>query len=315
MEEDGFKLVQSKKRSKKHTKKQYRALVKECVSQDVDIKDDKQIIVNKKDFCERIKKSANDFFHSEFFLKFANDCLVKHQLVDVVFDDTDQTKRHIPRFTSTAVISRINCLGLGSFTISKEAEHQLVFLKCLAKVLGSDNCKENIKVAVFDPIHTKCEEEIIRELGFDYDLKRTDSEEQYSITKEENSGTLFYLPHCPKQLTNNILWSNWNPDILGSNPGKDRDDRSCGLYILGNSFERITTSLPDRLLRENAEYILLASKFIFETKVCNCYKYSDIFNDTSLHSFPIDKLPSPTDAIWGVATEKGRPRYLENCVD
>ena len=87
MEEDGFKLVQSKRSSKKHTKKQHRALAKECVSQDVDIKDYKQIIVNKKDFCERIIKSANDFFHSEFFLKFTNDCLVKHQLVDLVVDN------------------------------------------------------------------------------------------------------------------------------------------------------------------------------------------------------------------------------------
>ena len=58
MEEDGFKLVQSKKRGKNHTKTQNSALVKECVSQDVDIKDDKQIIVNKKDFCERIIKSV-----------------------------------------------------------------------------------------------------------------------------------------------------------------------------------------------------------------------------------------------------------------
>ena len=303
MEEDGFKLVQSKKRSKKRTKKRPNALVNECVSQDCDGKEDQQIIVNKKEFCERILKSANDFFHSEFFLKFANDCLVKHQLIDVVFDNTDQTNRQIPRFTSTTAISRIICLGLGSFTSSKEAEHQLVFLKCLTKVLGLDDCKESTKVSVFDPIHSKCEEDIIRELGFDYDLKRSTSDEKYSIAKEPNSGTLFYLPHCPKQLTSDILWSNWKPNILGSSPVKEHGDLSCGLYILGNSFEGITTSLPDRLLKESAEYILLASKFVFETKVCNCYKYSDIFNDTSLHSFPIDKLPHPTDAIW--ATEKG----------
>merc|ERR1712110_1407502 len=147
MEEDGFKLVQSKKKRKKRTKERPNALANECVSKDCDGKDDQQIIVNKKEFCERILKSENDFFHSEFFQKFTNDCLVKHQLIDVVFDNTDQTNRQIPRFTSTTAISRIICLGLGSFASSKEAEHQLVFLKCLTKVLGLDDCKENTKVS------------------------------------------------------------------------------------------------------------------------------------------------------------------------
>ena len=47
MEEDGFKLVQSKKRIKKRTIKRPNASVNECVSQDCDGKDDQQIIVNK----------------------------------------------------------------------------------------------------------------------------------------------------------------------------------------------------------------------------------------------------------------------------
>ena len=54
---------------------------------------------------------------------------------------------------------------------------------------------ELFRKMVFDPIHTKSEEEIIRELGFDYNLKRTDSEEQYSIAKEENSGTIEIQHH------------------------------------------------------------------------------------------------------------------------
>ena len=52
MEEDGFKLVQSKKRSKTRTKEHPNALVNECVSQDCDGKEDHQIIVNKKEFFE-----------------------------------------------------------------------------------------------------------------------------------------------------------------------------------------------------------------------------------------------------------------------
>jgi hypothetical protein len=135
-------------------------------------------------------------------------------------------------------------------------------------------------------------------------------ESKYILKDETYSGTLFYLPHCPKQLTNNILWANWQPETLGS-IDPISVDKPCvhGLYILGNSFERITSSLPDRILKESAEYILLASKYVFETKVDNCFKFSDIFNDTSLHSFSIDKLPPSSDPIWQFAITKGPPIY------
>ena len=308
MEEDGFVLVPSKKNKRIYkTSKQ-----KKCVNKDIaEGRKDKEEheLVDIKDFCKKIEKSEIDVVNSEFFQRFVNDTLAQHELV--VPNSNFKTKEN--KVSSTNIISKIICLGLGNFTSSKEGEYQLVFLKCLVKILGLEDSLTRKSVLVFDPVHTKCEESIIQELGFECAAKANNLEGKYSLKDEDYSGTLFYLPHCPKQLTNNILWANWQPELLGSASPECPDDRSQhGIYILGNSFESITSSLPDRILKERLEYILLSSSYVFETKVDNCFKYSDIFNDTSLHSFPIKTLPSSSDPIWKLAIDKGPPIYKED---
>ena len=117
-------------------------------------------------------------------------------------------------------------------------------------MLGLDEKESRNAVSVFNPIHTKSEENIIQLLGFECASKQQNLEGKYKVKNETKSGTLFYLPHCPKQLTNNILWTNWQPETLGSVNSTGLDIQCLhGVYILGNSFERIITSLPDRILK------------------------------------------------------------------
>ena len=306
MDDDGFILVRSKKRKGKSK------TIKTRISTNTNIQinlenEETNTLIDQKGFCEKLHREKIELLHSEFFTKFTSEALALHGLV-VSQADTRT-------FSTSNVISKIVCLGLGNFTSSKQGEYQLAFLKCLANVLGLDDDKLKEQVEVFDPVHTKCEENIIKRLGFESISKDHNLEGKYTLKDKDYSSTLFYLPHCPKQLTNNILWANWNPESLGCtlDPGTKSSHReSHGIYILGNSFERITSSLPDRILKESAEYILLSSKFVFETKVENSFKYSDIFNDTSLHSFPINKLPTSSDPVWKVATEKGQPIYTED---
>ena len=69
-----------------------------------------------------------------------------------------------------------------------------------------------------------------------------------------DSVQLFYLPHCPKQLSNNLLWANWSAEKLRK------------LVVVGNSFERILL-LPEkvqciiftRIYRVGLHYLLLIS--------------------------------------------------------
>ena len=306
MDDDGFILVSSKKGKGKSKTNKTRISTNKDIR--INLKNEEtNTLIDEKGFCEKLQREEIELRHSEFFTKFTSDALELHGLV------VSQPKTKT--FSTSNVISKIVCLGLGNFTSSKQGEYQLVFLKCLVNVLGLDDIKLKERVEVFDPVHTKSEENIIERLGFKSISKDHNSEGKYALKDKAYSATLFYLPHCPKQLTNNILWANWNPESLGSTLDartKISHQEAHGTYILGNSFERITSSLPDRILKESSKYILLSSKFVFETKVENCFKYSDIFNDSSLHSFPINILPNSFDPVWKVATEEGQPIYKED---
>ena len=87
---------------------------------------------------------------------------------------------------------------------------------------------------VYDPVHKQQEKEIIKQLGYNV-LTENDVKRHYIIS--ENTKVLFYLPHCPKALTNNILKANWCRRSLAS------------AYILGNSFDSVVNNLPNRIIR------------------------------------------------------------------
>ena len=56
----------------------------------------------------------------------------------------------------------------------------------------------------------------------------------FRFGEADSAAELFFLPHCPKQLSNNLLWSNWRPDKLRR------------LVVVGNSFKRILL-LPEKV--------------------------------------------------------------------
>ena len=97
---------------------------------------------------------------------------------------------------------------------------------------------------VFDPVLSSSEKKILHELKFQ--TSEENLEGCYLVDNSVSNLTVFYLPHCPKQLLNNILWTNW-----------DRLDR---ILILGNSISGISTNLLKKQL-ESLKYIQSASEF------------------------------------------------------
>ena len=97
---------------------------------------------------------------------------------------------------------------------------------------------------VFDPVLSSSEKKILHELKFQ--TSEENLEGCYLVNNSVSNLTVFYLPHCPKQLLNNILWTNW-----------DRLDR---ILILGNSISGISTNLLKKQL-ESLKYIQSASEF------------------------------------------------------
>ena len=86
--------------------------------------------------------------------------------------------------------------------------------------------------------------------------------------------TLFYLPHCPKQLLNNILWTNW--------------EQLDQILIFGNSISGIVANLTQNQL-ESVIYIQRASKLCKGNILYNQGLYSSGFFRSAL-LFPLRRF-------------------------
>lgn len=172
-------------------------------------------------------------------------------------------------------IIEIICFGLGHISECNISRYQLALLLCTKEFFNVD------KVFVHDPIFYKSECEILRKLGFKVILEN--NEGSYVIT--DSGTTLAYFPHCPKQLTNNFLWCNWGVKL-----------HNC--LLVCNSFTALIDNHPNRIVSESVPYIYKIHPHTDEKTLENNFQFTDIFNDTSLHSFPKDKLTKLDSNFW-----------------
>ncbi|XP_028169608.1 SRR1-like protein isoform X1 [Ostrinia furnacalis] len=180
-------------------------------------------------------------------------------------------------------VAEIICLGLGHIYACNVSKNQLAFLLCLR-----DFCKPK-RVLVHDPIFFKTECEVLQHFGLE--VIPENNEGNYIIS--ENDYTIAYLPHCPKQLTNNFLWANWDLKL-----------QNC--MIICNSFSSLIENNPSRLLLETVPYLHKIYPFTSEIVLQNNYTLSNVFNDTSIHYFPKEKLVTIPAEFW----QKGsKPHY------
>lgn len=183
-------------------------------------------------------------------------------------------------------IKEIICLGLGRIGECVVSRYQLGLLLCLRDVF-------NVKVSIFDPVFTERERLILKELNC---VCLTENlEGKYLVDKT----TLFYLPHCPKQLSNNLIWANWGLNLS-----------NC--IIIANSFSNILETNTRKVIQENAAYILNISSYVSELSIINTFKYYDIFNDLAVHVFPFRKLCLLSDDFWKYQDE---PRYESHDIE
>lgn len=181
-------------------------------------------------------------------------------------------------------LSSILCYGLGNFFESIQSKYQLGLLLTIKNEFKVKNCY------VYDPKFTDAERTHLAEVGCD------------SLCENEEGkrsllpGTFVYMPHCPKQLLNNLLWANWNKEIL----------TSC--IIVCNSIDQTVTSTLDRILNKYAYYVKKISSYVIEKKCFDNFIYDDVFNDMSLHIFPDEKLKEVENIFW----ERGKEPMYDN---
>lgn len=171
-------------------------------------------------------------------------------------------------------ISEIVCFGLGKISECITSRYQLQVLLYLKDLF-------NVNVYVYDPIFTDFERILLNE--FQLSIIPENSEGKYNI--KDSGSTIFYLPHCPKQLTNNVLWRNWGLQL-----------NKC--IFISNSFHKIVENNTKRVLADTAFYINKILPHTCEVAIINEFRFYEIFNDTAIHIFPLDKLLLLPEDFW-----------------
>ncbi|XP_073529193.1 SRR1-like protein isoform X2 [Phyllobates terribilis] len=181
------------------------------------------------------------------------------------------------------------CYGLGNFTSCVISRHQMAFLLLFL---------ERFKIPrhqcyVFDPIFSRLEIAVLQELGLTRVMKN--EEGKHAVRKP----TVFFMLHCGKALYNNLLWRNWSSDALSQ------------MIIIGNSFKGIEERLVSRILQRDYIYIYKSLQVVEEMPFPESNHYSDVFNDTSIHSFPMAELKRLPKETW---LSQDEPKY-QDCED
>lgn len=170
----------------------------------------------------------------------------------------------------------IVCFGIGHFGDCLISRHQLSFILALQTKFEINN------ISFHEPILSRAEFEILKRLDCNVKLKNLEGK----VDLDSSKLTIIYSPHCPKQLTNNLLWKNWSLNTLQN------------IIYIGNSFGNILSSTPSRYLEADAKFIVKIQPFTEEIYIENSYKFSDIFNDTSIHIFSKNKLEKVKESFW-----------------
>lgn len=184
------------------------------------------------------------------------------------------------------LITEILCLGLGNFSDCSSALHQLAFLIGI-----NEKYQQHAKpIRIYDPVFTNCEKSILVQLQFEIILENLEGKHPAEDL------TLFYFPHCLKELSNNLLWKNWSPKLLEN------------VILISNSFKSIVDAIPTRLLKLNANYLLDIQQFVEEKELKNSNSLYKFFNDLSIHTFPRKIFEIIPAVLW---EQNEEPVYID----
>jgi len=206
------------------------------------------------------------------------------------------------------------CYGIGRISISNVARWQLAaWLRAIREVAAK-------RFFLHDPQLSPNEKSLLRELGFDL-LESDDcvnaSGRQMGLWECDTNPTVFFMPHCPKGLYQNLLWANWSVERLNR------------IVIIGNSFEGYADQLGQETLNRKQIPTILAltalpgvleESPVLRMEIMNKQERRKMWlgcrslNDTKILRFSIAQgiqLPEKPGVVWsGLATEASE-KYCE----
>ncbi|XP_029078485.1 SRR1-like protein [Monodon monoceros] len=256
------------------------------------------------DVLRRIQEAREDLLLSDFWssaLETINRCLRKYleQLkapvgplsealgnlhLDSSPGESDVAPGSVPEETPVTGSCRLKCVcyGVGNFATCIIARNQLAFL-----LLFLEKCQiPRSHCWVYDPLFSQLEIAVLSTLGV---VVLSENEEgKRSVYGEP---TVFYMLHCGTALYNNLLWRNWSIDALSK------------MVIVGNSFRGLEERLLTRILQKHYPYVAKVLKGREELAFPQTSQYTDVFNDTSVHWFPVQKLTQLSTDTWAFREE------------
>ena len=110
---------------------------------------------------------------------------------------------------SSGHVKKIVVYGIGNFSKTKTSYYsaplwQLSLALCLRKLLSSDDCS-TVSIDFYDPCTTVAEAHFLS-VRLKVHVLTSNDQGNYPI---RNAKTLFFMPHCPSQLYENVVWSNF----------------------------------------------------------------------------------------------------------
>lgn len=168
--------------------------------------------------------------------------------------------------STTPSIKQIVCFGIGRIRHCIVSRYQLAYILALRSHL------EVATIQFHEPLLThQHDTELLNAL--DCELIATNCEGKLNI----DSTTLAFLPHCPKQLINNLLWKNWSADALQH------------IILIGNSFASIVQQTPVSCIAQDAGFISRIEPYTSEFTLRNSFEHRNVFNDTAIHFFNTER--------------------------
>jgi hypothetical protein len=118
---------------------------------------------------------------------------------------------------------------------------------------------------------------------------KTKNNNKSSNISEDRLLNIIYMPHCPKALYNNLLYSNWCEQSLSR------------IMLIGNSLIDIRTNTLDQVMLENYAYIYDSTEMIIERRLENECERTDAFHSMCISTFKPDKQSSNNSLRIGLA--------------
>lgn len=184
---------------------------------------------------------------------------------------------------SSENIQEVVCYGLGSLFDGHgtyASRQQLALLLAIRDILA-------VPVTLFDPVFSKHDIRLLNGLQLSI-LTENDSGKHFAERK-----TLFFMPRCPFELFNNLLWKNWN--CLSN------------IILLGNDLNCLETQLTYSELTSKYHFIHLAFPLMRTHKIAvKSSSLENVMNNSALHIFhAADEHKLSQEMLWRL-----EPHYI-----